>query len=430
MRFALVVVPLLVMIFLGPRLERIDFHIAAILLLAPFGALALLLRHRESVWARTTMLAFLPALLLGLSASFASGTRDLDFPYVIARLYLYILSVQCLVCLAQWCRPDNWVMPVLKVTTVLFFINSLFVVAFIFVPAFRDIVATRWAFFDNEHWAEHGMRSIDSVSGGGFSGAFTFVLFFFILHYHFRGRVFGTLVEATVKVAMVLAIFLLARSGIVLLVAGVCINFALGLMRAWYAKDSSSLHVSGSDLAFPLLVTCGVVTLFLMLPEEARQWAFEFVTEDFQFSTPRSAERIAQDMYFAPKSLQDLVFGTGAFGRSLDGPYIESDVGYVRVLFAVGIMGSVTFWLPLVGLFCAAVLRFARDGSIEARLTAIFAGLCIIANFKELFFFSRVGGVILLIMLLLYSRRSLPSDRAETKGLQASNRLNPAVGAR
>lgn len=414
MKFTLLVTPLLVLIFFGPRLELIDFHIVAMTLLAPFGFLALQIRNSKSSWVKVVILSFLPALLLGLSVTITSGSRDFDFPYLIARLFVYVLSLHFLTCLAQWCRPNDWVMPTLKFTTLLFFANSIFVIAFIFVSEFRDFVAVRWAFFENDHWAERGMRSIDSVSGGGFSGAFTFVLFFFIVHYHFRGRVFGILAEAIVKVTMVLAIFLLARSGIVLLVAGVILNFGLSLLRAWRSGDRSSLRILPSELVFPMLSACGVATLFLTLPEEARQWAFEFITDDFELTTPRSAERIAEGMFFYPQSITDLIFGTGGFGRFEGGPYIASDVGYVRVLFAVGIVGSLAFWLPLGLLFIAASIRFSRDGSMEARLTSIFTGLCILANFKELFFFSRVGGVIMLMVLFLYIRGARLVERAAT----------------
>ena len=75
--------------------------------------------------------------------------------------------------------------------------------------------------------------------------------------------------------------------------------------------------------------------------------------------------RAVQKMYLLPTDVSTLLIGEGTLGRDAF-QYLASDVGYVRILFAAGLLGSTLLLAPFAG----AILIALRAWSPDRRLAA------------------------------------------------------------
>jgi hypothetical protein len=98
-------------------------------------------------------------------------------------------------------------------------------------------------------------------------------------------------------------------------------------------------------------------------------------------------------MLFLPPSDLGLLIGTGNAGRSDFLPYIASDVGYVRVIFSVGLVGLAVLALGYVPLGVMA-WRVRFHSSLAAGVL-FYLAVMFVANFKELHVVPRGGAALL-----------------------------------
>ncbi len=95
-------------------------------------------------------------------------------------------------------------------------------------------------------------------------------------------------------------------------------------------------------------------------------------------------------MYFLPDSQNQLIFGNSNLGRG-DMRYIPSDVGYIRGIYAIGLVGmTLTCLVYLTGIYMAfdfAISNYERISLGLIIMLVIVTGL--VLNFKELALFTR-----------------------------------------
>jgi len=114
------------------------------------------------------------------------------------------------------------------------------------------------------------------------------------------------------------------------------------------------------------------------------KWAFEVYNNyrDTGEIRTKSTDILLENMYFLPDDTADLLFGNSNLGRSDELKYLSSDVGYVRLIHSVGIIGTMLVFLPFLYILFTAI-KLRRD-----RLALIVTGLTLIMfvmNLKELF---------------------------------------------
>lgn len=114
------------------------------------------------------------------------------------------------------------------------------------------------------------------------------------------------------------------------------------------------------------------------------KWVFE-AYYNYQATgnvSTKSTDIIFNTMYFLPDNAMDVIFGTSNLGRGETLPYIESDVGYVRLIYAVGVVGTILIFLPNIYFLLMAIS--SRKTMVNI-LVIILTSIQIIMNFKELF---------------------------------------------
>lgn len=121
-------------------------------------------------------------------------------------------------------------------------------------------------------------------------------------------------------------------------------------------------------------------------------------------------DTIAQ-MFIAPEDSLDFLFGTSSLGRSSE-VYIKSDVGFVKVLFAVGVVGSIIYYLCEIACLFSIFVKKKRvsDNSLKY-LTFIILITNLILNLKELAIYTRnQWSIIIILVLINYNQSKLNPD--------------------
>lgn len=145
----------------------------------------------------------------------------------------------------------------------------------------------------------------------------------------------------------------------------------------------------GALLALTVLLKGGVINAPDWLPDNTRSslWVFWDVSQIFL--NPTTQYQMAQwlKMFFLPDGVWHTIFGNGNFGRG-DAGYIQSDIGYVRTIFALGIVGQLLMLMPMVvGVFAAWRIRKCAPWIAALTITFIAAGVGM--NFKEVALLTR-----------------------------------------
>ncbi len=99
--------------------------------------------------------------------------------------------------------------------------------------------------------------------------------------------------------------------------------------------------------------------------------------------TSKSTEHLAT-MYVFPDNLKTWLFGDGFFTDvSGKGYYMSTDIGYLRIIFFIGLFGLILMYIQKVGLIISSLILCVLDEKKEFRLLVIMMFLyTIVINFK------------------------------------------------
>ena len=106
-------------------------------------------------------------------------------------------------------------------------------------------------------------------------------------------------------------------------------------------------------------------------------------------------------MYFLPDNLKTTLFGIGNYGRT-DYFYLQSDVGWIKSIFAIGFIGTILMIQP----FIWGIYKFFKQRRTLGELTIaaiIILTSSILLNCKELSLLTRNQWTIQAILLAILS---------------------------
>lgn len=174
-------------------------------------------------------------------------------------------------------------------------------------------------------------------------------------------------------------------------------------------------------IALPLMVVASGVVAVGLKYSDVLQKTFWFTLEHsseilelLESGQSRTTESL-QGMYFLPDDAQTLLFGSSNLGRG-DMRYIPSDVGYIKLIFAVGLIGVALNVIPyVIGLALAA--RWYRSSPTThlavATILCLVSGLLL--NGKELALLTRnqwsIQSLLIGVSILYLTTRSRAVDR-------------------
>ncbi len=184
--------------------------------------------------------------------------------------------------------------------------------------------------------------------------------------------------------------------------SGLFIGLLMVPVALWYfSRDFSMKKVCMSSVCVALLgltvFSCCAVNL---LPEKLTDYTFNTNKEVFDALLFQgfTVNHLVDNMFFLPETVFDSVFGCGNLGRT-DYDYIESDVGYVRSIYAVGVLGTVLTILPYLWGICIYWKKRNQNETLAFAAIAIFLA-SLILNFKELALLTRNQWTIQALLLV------------------------------
>ena len=180
----------------------------------------------------------------------------------------------------------------------------------------------------------------------------------------------GTVVRALIGLASLLiavSTLLVGRTGLFLGVLLIPLVLVLGRTR----KINAPGRVG--RVALPLMIvggcTAAIIAVVLQrLPEQFVMYNIARAGEVLvAFTAPGESGtvRAVQKMYLLPTDVSTLLVGEGTLGRDAF-QYLASDVGYVRILFAAGLLGSALLLAPFAGAIVIALRAWSSDRRLAA----------------------------------------------------------------
>jgi hypothetical protein len=367
------------------------------------------------------------SLLVLLSAFFAitplrNGFKDGHIVIeILVAIFLFFATYQ-LVGLYKKLYGDRYIDEILRIIIIVGVINSVFMVAVFLSPGIGDFLYAFIKISDKSQKAlSMGMR-VPGLFYSGFSSLSVFyaaVLMISIVYFS-RHKNASLLYVAVTTMALLLGIVLSGRTGQLLAVFGV---IYLQLFNAKIEK------VINNGLYFKVLIlsVCIVLPALWMVDvsqyEYFWRWAFEYVynyIDENEVST-KSTTSLFGVMYFLPENSEDIVLGTGNFGKSGNLQEIHSDVGYIRFIYGVGIVGLLFAFSVYLYILYLVFSKKRCDKRIVCLLSYVVFSL-LIGNFKDYYYLSYAGyGQILFVLLSLYIVDLESKSRISKKRLRRVN---------
>ncbi|MDI6773069.1 MAG: hypothetical protein QME77_10875, partial [bacterium] len=410
----------------GPKLIGV-FDIIAITSAGLIGYHAL---KRRPVGAKITSIASLLAGLLAysLTVTILSGTGDLFYAGRAGRALLNVLGAYVLCDLFRRVYGPVWIRRVIEVMFWVITVHAVVMIVMYVYPALGEAIYTVTLSVEPQAKIMIGWRSTGLTEGLGTTSVTQSVgILLAPLLLALRPHLGERVLLLAGSAAIVVSIMISGRTGLFLAVPYVAIGSILALRIRPPAGGRSMGHLL---IGLAVIAASGWV-LYQALPEEARQrlqvitipHALEglyTLSEAGEFRI-RSAEDVLEDQFFLPDSLAVLLFGTGESGRGA-GAYVRSDVGYVRFIFGIGLIGSLlvySFYL-LVLLHARRAFRYAP---ILGWVTTISTLGFLAAHAKTAVALTRNGltitSLLLMACILADPRRGLP-PQASTSGVNTS----------
>lgn len=175
----------------------------------------------------------------------------------------------------------------------------------------------------------------------------------------FRYRKLKAYVLVVMGLAILSSVVVVGRTG---LVSGFLMTVIFLILITCYKSKFA--------LKLPVVLSVGMLSMSLIsvftfnyfLSEEIKElflnkvlpWAFEFFTSGAEGKIGTHSTSQLREMLFLPDTLKTIFFGDGFF-QTETGNYMKTDSGYVRMIFAIGIIGSTLLYLPLLLLVVKAV---------------------------------------------------------------------------
>jgi hypothetical protein len=207
------------------------------------------------------------------------------------------------------------------------------------------------------------------------------------------------------KILYLLITFLIASSTIPVGRTGL-IGFSLMIFAFLFISTLSDQKIS-QIMSFIKYVAVGIIVAVfsykifvtyeyqLFLEERIFPFAFElFLNFSTSGNVTTDSTEDLKTMLFLPDSLKTFFIGDG-FWEYGDGNYMNTDSGYLRVLFAVGVIGLLLFYVPLFAIFWISVLYAEKQYRVFLSILYLYM---LLIEIKEPFLLKPSTGIIVLLV--------------------------------
>ena len=203
-------------------------------------------------------------------------------------------------------------------------------------------------------------------------------------------------------ILQVVAIAVSGRTGFVAL--GICIVVVVAYQFLRDPKPRLAGNLARLMMVTTLLVGIAALRIGFEEIEQNLRWSFEFVYSllEGQGLKTESTTILFGEMFFLPDGLWPLLFGTANFGRSPGLPYVDSDAGYVLMVFGGGFVGAALTMSVFIYVLGEAL---ASRRHVVSMLLVSFVVAIFVINMKDFYFLQNSGAtqIIMICLALLHS---------------------------
>lgn len=180
----------------------------------------------------------------------------------------------------------------------------------------------------------------------------------------------------------ILYVFILTTG--ILLARTVLIGFIISIcfIIIWKRKSMTLLWLKLKwGVIISILVVSGVGFLYVFVDENVLMWAFEiFINLHNSGELSSSSLSIMMDMYKFPSDLDTWIFGDGRYVMTNGRYYMDTDIGFCRLLFYGGVPITLAFFY-IQYCFIREINKFNHSELLKALLKIIFL-YTVILNLK------------------------------------------------
>ncbi|WP_420745570.1 hypothetical protein [Photobacterium damselae] len=415
------------MLLCGPRLNFPDLNLVFSLILAfitPFFLFGTWKLRRDIVWYILLLFGLLFISIISVVANDVRSLEPLDF---FLKLIVSCLAAYSLVCLYKSFIKGEFHNKIAYNIQVSYIINAIFICCVMFIPGFGEFSSTLLSQNDKMvALASESVRAFDMTMGGGAvaSIVFSVVFVFSLSRFYFEKDILSALSIAFSFMAMMFT----GRTGLYLSLVAIvpvfiaCNYLATGRLNLFFVVFSVlRVTLVGVLIVAATLFSMSLITheLYELVVVNNFSWAFEPIIGYFEsggISTESTDELL--DMYSGKHSGFLDVFSF--FGNALSGRdelfYLNTDIGYLRMLSMYGIFGAFLMFGQVLYFIYTSLSRikfFVGERSSSPFVISLlyYCFAILIVNFKEYHLVVRSGFPLLLILFFVVCYLPMNKDR-------------------
>lgn len=259
------------------------------------------------------------------------------------------------------------------------FIHGVIMILSFLFPFFRNFLYSFVSLGNiGEIFVETMTRSPGLSSGGGDSlSVIQAIALIFGMHYYFKIEKHVSFIKSIIYLisflVLIFSIFLSARTGLVILLFYLLFSLLIRIFSFFKKLSINQFFLFKVSLISIILIIITPVFFNLIMESEYSRFgtrAFELYfnyIESGELGT--SSSENLKNMYFLPQNKLHLWFGDGNFGRNGIYSYIPSDVGYVRMIFGGGIIGTTLMFIPLLYIYILCFFHRMSNNTLSTLVT-------------------------------------------------------------
>lgn len=326
--------------------------------------------------------------------TFLNGIKDDTF----IRLLLFITLQSCLgsyLITIYLQREHTYIFKLIAYATLL---QSLFIILSFIVVPFREFLASVLPPLDDVHLNDLYYFRINGLSDPSGAGAtLSVVQAFGVLIFMYLSRITQRkqMMYFIFSIIIIVANTVVGRTGMYF---GIIFISIYGILYVFSSSIANLIKIGIAMLFIPIL-------LYFFIPEDIKN-IFEELVIPWMLDKDHSGQSgktidVLKEMWLLPQGIFFWIGEGGWFKEGQHENYIPSDVGYVRLLFAIGLLGVVIFYSTYLKLFYTLKILYPNKNDLLF-LFLIFT-FCVILETKEPFFLK--DSVTRVLFLIYFSYR-------------------------
>jgi len=389
----------------GPNLKVIDFmYVAVFLSFLSYFVLRIKLYSLDSKLIYVTISTF-PILFYSLFLLIIGD--ESQFVIEISKFIIFIISTFGVVNLYVFFCKDDWKTELIQDIVIASLVVAFTTIIIFMIPSVKEIVLdiVNFKMADNIQVIK-GIRGIDISVGGGTALSIVFFLGVVLSKTLYFWNYRNSYLNSISFYIFAIAALITARTGFLLIIFILLISWCITLFgKTFNIKVSTKVlrkHFYLNSVIFLLFSIFVVLHFNELLFDILLPWALEmFINASDNGFSSESTNDLISNHYNVAISEMTYLFGGGSF-------FIQSDVGLIKVLSSVGILGALLLGLPLTLLpfyvLSSRVLYQKLSFEYMLCFSVFFVWFIIfLVNFKELFFSNSRGAFLLFLLISVVS---------------------------